>query len=1012
MRPRAASQARWFLVCLVALIGACDGASGASTDDPDEYGKPGQIVPGDGAEDFVSDVPGQSSGGRDASDAGGTGGAEAPAAGGDAERAIAEADIIKVDGDTLYALSRYAGLNIIDISDPKRLRVLGNHRSNAMPFEMYLENGVAYIMYNDYGTYVFDEASSEWTWQSASRMQALDVSNPARITRIADEEVPGNISDSRLVGDIIYLVTYENGWCWRCEKPSTRVVSFDISNHKEFKRVDELRFDGDENSYQRSISVNQSRIYVAGPTWEDRDSTIQVVDISDPKGDLTLGAEIPIHGSVQNRWQMDEHEGVLRVISQPTAWRTDDPPYVQTFSVVSSKEITALASLAVKLPRPESLQSVRFDGDRGYAVTFEQTDPLFTFDLSDPATPKQMGELEIPGFVIHMEPRGDRIYALGYDQGNDQGSLHVSIFDVSKLDKPTMLDRVNFGGDWAYVGEDQDRIHKAFNIMLDAGLILVPFGGGSWDERSCHYEYLSGIQIIDVAEDDLTLRGVAPQLGEARRSLLHRNYLFGVTDNAVQVFDISDRDKPRKQEQLEVARNINQVKVIGDKLMRFGTDWWTNRATLDFTTLSNAATAAPLGELDLSQVAKDEKDECHNSSYWEGQVYVHGETAYVPRRSYHNWEENGKWRYEEGLTFYIVDLRDRDAPKLAGSFAISHSEDEYLGGVVLTDHALLVGRGKGYYYYDPDTKEHSEAEYSYDVYDLANPLAPRLTKRFKVPSQVAYGGWGHGAGGCGMDMGWGWWFPGQGASGALVSGDLVVSQHEESVDDGTGRVRYYLDRLDVSDPTAPKLLPPINIPGQVVHFDGKNGRAATLDYVYSETSATKWEDCYDEGNAYFHEESNTCRVYSRRINALTLDDDKATRVSMLLLDNERLSSFVSLSDERVFYTSYERGAVSRNRPPKTRLEALAYTSKGQFRMLESVPLEQAGWWFSDIVARGTRAFVPLNGSLAVIDTSDAEAAPTLKKHDMQGWGCSSIDVHGDRAYCALGMFGVATVDLD
>ena len=35
----------------------------------------------------------------------------------------------------------------------------------------------------------------------------------------------------------------------------------------------------------------------------------------------------------------------------------------------------------------ERLQSVRFDGFRGYAVTFVQTDPLFTLDLSSHSHP-------------------------------------------------------------------------------------------------------------------------------------------------------------------------------------------------------------------------------------------------------------------------------------------------------------------------------------------------------------------------------------------------------------------------------------------------------------------------------------------------------------------------------------------------------------------------------------------------------------------------------------------------
>jgi hypothetical protein len=264
-------------------------------------------------------------------------------------------------------------------------------------------------------------------------------------------------------------------------------------------------------------------------------------------------------------------------------------------------DIEPLASLEVKLPRPEVLQSVRFDGERAYAITFERTDPLFTFDLSDPAEPKQLGELEIPGWVYHMEPRGDRLYAIGFDQEASQGSLHVSLFDVSNLNKPMMLDRVAFGGDWGYFGEDQDRVHKAFRLLDEHGLIVVPFSGWDYDDRACNGSYQSGIQLVDFTRNDLKLRGVAPQIGEARRALIHRDHLFGIGDDAVQTFDIRDRDQPKPVDTLETARVISSVRVLGDKVLRFGNDWWTERAALDVTHVDAAPRrfVIELGELFL-----------------------------------------------------------------------------------------------------------------------------------------------------------------------------------------------------------------------------------------------------------------------------------------------------------------------------------------------------------------------------------------------------------------------------
>src|SRR5690606_36086400 len=117
----------------------------------------------------------------------------------------------------LYALSQFSGLSIVDISDPTDLDLIGNYRSTAQPFEMYLEGSVAYVMYNGWYSHVYDEDSDSYRWETTSRMQAIDVSNPSDIKVIGDIEVPGAIADSRKVGDIIYLATHQGDYCWRCD---------------------------------------------------------------------------------------------------------------------------------------------------------------------------------------------------------------------------------------------------------------------------------------------------------------------------------------------------------------------------------------------------------------------------------------------------------------------------------------------------------------------------------------------------------------------------------------------------------------------------------------------------------------------------------------------------------------------------------------------------------------------------------------------------------------------------
>ncbi len=1027
---------------LGALLGtwACGGQDITRNEASDQPVDVETRVPGDGDSEFVSRVPGSDSGyGSVVSGAGNPESASPPEedasvdAATDPARAISEADILQLSGDRLYALSRFNGLTIIDASNPAALRLEGTYRAAAEPFEMYVQDGIVYAMFNGWYSYQCD-TSGACSWQTESRVQAIDTRDPSNIRLLADLEVPGYIADSRRVGDVMYLVTEQYGYCWGCDaEANTTITSFDVSNPAAFTQQDQLRLASPDNTYGggRSISVTDQRVYIGGWEYDQNGQllpgSIRVVDISDAAGALEQGTTVAVAGPIQSRWQMDEYDGVFRVITQPGGWGTDLPPVVQTFNVESSNEIAAAGSLTIRLPRArEVLQSVRFDGTRAYAITAEQQDPLFTFDLSDPATPRQLGELEMPGFVYHMEPRGNRMFALGFDSANPAGSLNVSLFDVENLAEPVLLSRVAFGGDWGSFAEGQNQIHKAFSILPDQGLILVPFSGGNYDETTCEYDYGSGIQLVDFTDTTLTRRGIAPQVGSARRALMHRDHLFGVGDNAVQTFDIQNRDAPVETGQLDVARNVSTVRVLGEHLMRFGSDWSTNQTILDMTPVAKAGEAEPEAEIDLSALFGEDAWSCGGGTSWSGQVFTHGDYAYVPRYSYSYGTQGND--YEQRLTFYVVDLSDRSAPRAVGSFAVDPGRGEtYLTNILQTDDTLLVGRSQGYYNYDyVSGAVTSRPRYFYDVIELGNPSAPTVASRFEVPAQVAGGGWGwFGVTGCSMDMGWGWY--GGGGDTALTDGNLVVSQHSEPVDGDPRQVKYYLDRIDVSDPYAPVMLPAINIPGTAIHFNADTNELVTLDYQETLERATSWEDCAARGAGGWYEQNpSQCHVNRRSINSLLIEGERAVRQSQLLLDRTRRAGNIAVSASRIFYTtsdfpSYagrpaldvkENGTPAPVAMSPVLLESLrlenGQLSRLPTRELRQLPSNQ--YYYSNLYARDERVFEIFDNRVTVVDTLNPNAPSTLTR-ELPGWGCQSLEVSGDTAYCASGQRGVEVIDL-
>lgn len=90
----------------------------------------------------------------------------------------------------------------------------------------------------------------------------------------------------------------------------------------------------------------------------------------------------------------------------------------------------------------EQIYAVRFVGPVGYVVTFRQTDPLYTLDLSDPAQPRVAGQLPLTGYSAYLYPV-DATHLIGVGQGTntlgETTGTQISLFDVSDLAAPVRL---------------------------------------------------------------------------------------------------------------------------------------------------------------------------------------------------------------------------------------------------------------------------------------------------------------------------------------------------------------------------------------------------------------------------------------------------------------------------------------------------------------------------------------------------------------------------------------------
>jgi hypothetical protein len=299
-----------------------------------------------------------------------------------------------------------------------------------------------------------------------TRIQLLDVRDPANVSQAWQIELDGWLRASRMIGDTLYLV---NSY-----RP--RLVGFELpASTDEKKRANERRIrsasasellpsyrenggakqpllvagdcvlpadlDGNDAysdlvvitavslSERRVTDVNcistdvngvyvaRNSLYVGGIGISIPEATFTVLHkFALEGGDISYRATGVVGGQLP--WQnpsyfMDEHDGNLRILTaQFSASSGNFVHRLYTVHEVGSNQLQAVSILPNPLrPAPigkpgEQVHAVRFFGNRAYVVTARVTDPLYVLDLSAPEDPVIAGTLEIPGVSTYLQPLG------------------------------------------------------------------------------------------------------------------------------------------------------------------------------------------------------------------------------------------------------------------------------------------------------------------------------------------------------------------------------------------------------------------------------------------------------------------------------------------------------------------------------------------------------------------------------------------------------------------------------
>lgn len=363
------------------------------------------------------------------------------------QEGVDEADVVKTDGQYLYTLKdNGSSVSIVDTANGRLKEAASVAIKDDDRIQEFYVNDDHLILVSE-----FAQESEDGTWTYAStdtRVTTYDITDPEKPEKAGEITQSGSYTSSRLTDGHLYLFTqysvdvtsgitpkdkkdyipYVNQQMLEADDiylpPFSQAYMYEVLSSVDVTKPGKIQDSKAIFSDGGELYVSNDNIYWYETRWSDKTETV-IRRISYEDGKLVAEASGEVGGYINDSFSIDEYNGYLRVIT------TDDDNNVLYVLDADMKEVGSIKGLA----EDERVYSARFLGDTGYFVTYKETDPLFSVDLSDPKNPKIIGELKIPGFSEYLHFYGENLLlGIGMDVDEDgftTNGVKLSMFDIS-----------------------------------------------------------------------------------------------------------------------------------------------------------------------------------------------------------------------------------------------------------------------------------------------------------------------------------------------------------------------------------------------------------------------------------------------------------------------------------------------------------------------------------------------------------------------------------------------------
>lgn len=481
---------------------------------------------------------------------------------------VDESDIAKIDGSYIYTVEdKY--IVITDIRDGKLKEVTRflpkDCGASDRVMEIYVDGDQLILVVQCYETSLEEDSAFcyEMNGKSTTQIQVysiVDRKNPEFEGRLIQD---GYYNTSRKIGDIVYLFTQYNmtsdvvGYV---EKEYTSVIPKVNGEKVAASEIYLPESSGESGILVSSLDVNKpdkvldSKLVISGyaQTYiskdalylyeEDYDGAMitNIAKFALDEGRISGVAAAAVRGYVRDTFAINASDGYLRVLT--TDYSTEDEVnalYILDENMKLTGQLTGIAP-------GEEIYAARFMGNTGYFVTYRNTDPLFTVDLSDPAKPEIIGELKVTGFSEYLHFWDDtHLLGIGYESDENTGNIEnikLSMFNIENPGEVTeeaklVLKDVDYSE--ALYDYKSVIISKDKNLI---GLVCEDYSGSRTKQTYQIYSYENG-----TFKKQAEIPGINGANYENVRGMYSGNVFYLWINDNITSYDMTDGFKMLKE---------------------------------------------------------------------------------------------------------------------------------------------------------------------------------------------------------------------------------------------------------------------------------------------------------------------------------------------------------------------------------------------------------------------------------------------------------------------------------